>query len=106
MRHSDAVNRVRLALSDMGAISVPYTIGSFRPLDSDRVVKIGIPGVADVLACHRGRAVAVEVKVGRDAHRENQRNFKAAWEAQGGIHVLARFTDEIDGVATLKEALA
>ena len=102
MKHSDALNRIRLALSDAGAISIPYTVGMFRALDSERVIKVGIDGVSDVLACHRGRFIAVEIKVGRDTQRENQRHFQAAIEAQGGIYVLARFTDTEDGIETLR----
>lgn len=105
LRHSDAVNRIRLELSDMGAISIPYTVGAFRQLEADRVVKVGVPGVADVLACHRGRFVACEIKVGPDRQRPEQKNFQAAIEAQGGIYVLARFDDKQDGVETLRRAL-
>lgn len=105
MRHSDAVNKIRLAISDLGGISIPYTVGAFRALDSERVVKVGLPGVSDVVACVRGRFVGVEIKCDRDQQRPEQKNFQAAIEAQGGLYVLARFTDKEDGVATLKGAL-
>lgn len=105
MRHSDACNRIRLAISDMGAISIPYTVGAFRALDNDRVVKVGLPGVSDVLACYRGRMVAIEIKVGRDRQRPEQQRFQTAIEENGGLYVLARFTDSEDGVETLKRAL-
>ena len=106
MKHSDAIAKVRLAITELGGISVPYTVGMFRTMDGERVVKVGIDGVSDVLACISGRFVGVEVKVGRDQHRDNQKSFKAAVERAGGVHVLARFTDKEDGVKTLNEAIA
>jgi hypothetical protein len=40
MKHSDAVNRIRLAVSEMGGLSVPYTVGMFRTLEDERRIKI------------------------------------------------------------------
>lgn len=90
----------------MGAVSIPYTVGVFRALEDERVVKVGLPGVSDVLACYRGRFLGVEVKVGRDTQREGQGTFQEALERAGGLYILARFTDAEDGVATLKKRLA
>ena len=106
LRHSDAVNLARLTLSELGAISLPSTVGTFRQLDDDRVVKVGIPGVADIIACYHGRFVAVEVKVARDIQRKTQKPFQTAIERAGGIYILARFTGRADGRETIKEALA
>lgn len=105
MRHSDACNRIRLAISDMGAISIPYTVGMFRQMEDERHVRVGLPGVSDILACHRGRFIAVEVKVNRDRQRPEQRRFQAAIEENGGLYILARFTDSEDGVETLRRVL-
>lgn len=105
-RHSDALNRVRLALSDLGAITLPQTVGMFTAQGSDRPVRIGLPGTADLIACWKGRFIACEIKVGPDRQRPEQKNFQAAIEAQGGLYILARFTDTQDGIATLKERLA
>ncbi len=105
MRHSDAVNRIRLALSDLGAISLPQTVGVFQAQGSERPLRIGLPGTADIIACYRGQFLAVEVKVDGDRQRPEQKHFQAAIKAQGGIYVLARFTDTLDGCETLREAL-
>jgi hypothetical protein len=106
MKHSDAVNRIRLAVSEMGGLSVPYTVGMFRTLEDERRIKIGREGVSDVLACIGGRFVAVEVKVNRDVWRDEQRDFAQAVKAAGGRYVLVRFDERTDGVETLKRALA
>jgi hypothetical protein len=106
VRHSDACNLIHLAISELGGRSIPYTVGRFRALDSERVIKVGQDGTADILACVRGRFVAVEVKVDRDPQRDDQKIFQAAFEKAGGLYVLARFTDRgEDGVATLQRAL-
>jgi hypothetical protein len=106
LRHSDAVNMIRLAISELGGLSVPYTVGNFRAMDSERVIKVGQPGTSDVLACFRGRFLGVEIKVGGDTQRDKQGSFQRAVEAAGGIYVLAKFTRSEDGVETLKRVLA
>jgi hypothetical protein len=124
MKHSDAISKIRLALADMGAISLPQTVGMFydpatvariaeqsakagRPvMGNARPIRIGLPGTSDIIACHKGRWLGVEIKVDRDQQRPEQKNFQAAIEAQGGLYVLARFTDTLDGVETLRRALA
>ena len=106
MNHSSAVNRIRLAVSALGGVSIPYTVGSFRAMDSDRVIRVGLPGVSDILACIGGRFIAVEVKVGRDTQRDEQKSFQAAAEKAGALYVLAKFTDKEDGVVTLKAAVS
>jgi hypothetical protein len=105
LNHSSAVNRIRLAVSELGGVSVPYTVGAFRALDSERVVKVGLPGVADIIACIDGRAVFIEVKVGADTQRNEQKSFQAAAEKAGALYVLAKFTDKHDGVEILRAAL-
>jgi hypothetical protein len=106
VRHSDCCNRIRLAISELGGLSVPYTVGLFRTLEDERRVKVGREGVADILACIGGRFVAVEVKVDRDRQRPDQIAFQRAIEAASGLYVLAKFSDKEDGVATLREAVA
>lgn len=106
MKHSDACNRIRLAVSEMGGIALPYTTGMFRQMDGDRPVKVGREGASDIVACIDGRFVAIEVKVGFDDWRDEQQAFAAAARKAGGIYVLARFAGHLDGVATLRAALA
>ena len=55
-------------------------------------------GVSDILACYRGRLVAVEVKVGRDRLSPEQDGFLKNIRHAGGIAFVARdfesFTDQ------------
>jgi hypothetical protein len=103
--HSDACNRIRLAVSELGGISVPYTVGTFRAMDRDRPVRIGTPGVSDILACINGKFYGIEVKVNRDKQRPEQASFQAAIEKAGGVYVLAKFSDKEDGVQCLLNTL-
>lgn len=105
IRHSDAVNMIRIAISEMGGVALPYTVGKFRALDSNRVVKVGIEGVSDIVACIGGKFIGVEVKVEGDRHREGQKTFRDAIEKAGGKYILARFSARENGVETLKCSL-
>jgi hypothetical protein len=105
LKHSDACNEIHLAVSALGGVSVPCTVGKFRRLYSDDVVKIGIPGTSDVLACINGKFYGIEVKVDRDRQRPEQATFQAAVERAGGVYVLAKFDHKNDGVEILKGAL-
>lgn len=88
MTHTAEANRIRLAVSERGGLVVPYTVGSFRAMDNDRIVKVGVPGVSDLIGCIDGRAWFIEVKVGRDRQREEQARFQAAVERAGGRYVM------------------
>jgi hypothetical protein len=105
MKHSDACNRIRLAVSEMGGIALPYTTGMFRQMDGDRPVKVGREGASDIIACIGGKFVAIETKVGCDVWRDDQQLFADAVRKAGGLYVLARFSDTEDGVETLRAAL-
>lgn len=60
-------------------------------------------GVADVIGCVRGRAVAIEVKAGRDTLRPAQVNFRDQWVRAGGIWILARSLEQ--GMKDLREKI-
>jgi hypothetical protein len=92
--HSDLVNEVTLALSDMGALAWKNATGALRDA-SGRMVRYGCIGSPDVLACLAGRFVGVECKVGRDRQRTEQRAFAAATERAAGLYILARSVDDV-----------
>lgn len=47
-------------------------------------------GVADVLACYRGRMVAVEIKIGKDRLSPEQAGFLANLQHVGGLTFVAK----------------
>lgn len=99
LRHSDAANLCRLEASRLGGMLLPMTNGLFWPVErgkpaaNGRPVRIGRTGAADLIGTINGRAVACEVKVGRDRQRPDQKRFQAAWEAAGGVYVISRDGD-------------
>jgi hypothetical protein len=101
MKHSDACNLVRLAVSEAGGLALPYNTGALEDANG-RLIKFGLPGASDLIACVAGRAFFIEVKVGKDAWRTEQRKFADAVERTGGRYVLARFPG---GIETVKAAL-
>lgn len=54
------------------------------------VIRANVAGCADILCCHRGRFVAIEVKTAAGRQSEQQRRFQRAVENAGGIYVIAR----------------
>lgn len=60
-----------------------------------RWITFGLKGSADIIGACRGRAIAIETKRPRGGKWEDQqRRFASAWEAAGGLYILARSVDD------------
>lgn len=103
--HADCVNLIRLTVSELGGLPLPYTVGMFQALESDRKVKVGLKGVSDTICCYRGQFVAIEAKLGKDPWRDDQRKFAASVERSGGRYILVRWDGQENGIETLKREL-
>lgn len=90
MTHADLVNRLLLAVSPLG-MAWSNSTGALK--NEGRMIRYGLPGSSDILACINGRMIGIEAKVGRDAWRQKQRDFAAALTRAGGVYILARSTD-------------
>lgn len=53
------------------------------------------PGISDFIGIHQGRPVAIEAKAGKGRLTRAQVEFKADWEAAGGIFIEARGPDDV-----------
>lgn len=53
-------------------------------------------GVPDLLCCMAGQMVAIEIKVGRDALRPDQKREKLALEAAGALYIIAASVDDVE----------
>lgn len=93
MTHSDLVNEILLYLAPLGLCWNNNT-GAFRN-PAGQLVRFGLKGSADILACIKGRFVAIEVKVGRDRLRPAQKAFAEAVVRSGGIVILARSLEDV-----------
>jgi hypothetical protein len=65
-----------------------------------RLVRYGLVGSPDILACIKGRFVGIECKVGRDWQKPAQKAFAAALTRAGGIYLLARSVDDVTACLT------
>lgn len=93
MTHSDLVNDILLTVSPHG-LAWNNNTGALKD-QTGRLVRYGLPGSSDVLACIRGRFVGIEAKVGRDRQRTNQQDFSNAVHQAGGIYILARSVEDV-----------
>lgn len=94
-----------VALTDL--IRATNTAGAIAALQAVRRQGIGVTGEADVQAilppC--GRAVGVEVKVGRDRPSAPQLHWAEKFAEAGGVYVLAHFGDADEAKARIVAAL-
>jgi hypothetical protein len=90
MTHGDLVNRLLLAVSPLG-LAWSNNTGALK--NEGRMIRYGLPGSADILACVNGRMIGIEAKVGKDQWRQKQKDFAAALDRAGGTYILARSTD-------------
>ncbi len=104
MTHADLVNRLLLAVSPLG---LAWSNATGAAKVDGRMLRYGLPGSADILACVDGRMIGIEAKVGRDAWRPKQRAFADALNRAGGVYILARSTDGTgdDAVAATLDAI-
>ena len=66
-----------------------------RPLYSDRVVRFGVKGMADLSGIlNDGRRLEIEVKALHGKQSDEQRAFQRMIEKFGGVYILARSADE------------
>lgn len=102
--HAELVNRLLLAVSPLG-LAWSNSTGALKA--DDRLIRYGLPGSSDIIACVDGHFFGIEAKVGADAWRPKQRAFAEAVTRAGGTYVLARSTDGTgdDAVAMTLEAI-
>lgn len=105
MNHSEAINVALLTLSELGCLAARRDVGLFRD-HRGNPRRIGITGEADIQGTMPGgRSIAVEVKTGNATQTADQKRWQAAFEARGGLFVLARFNARVDGAETIRHAV-
>lgn len=99
-------NEILLALSENGILAMRQMVGKFRPIYSDHVINIGIPGMADIGAIVPtvitqdmvgrtiGVAAQIEVKTLTGTQQKNQRLWELAVQNRGGLYFVARSPDD------------
>lgn len=98
--HTALVNSIRIKLSELGCIALPYITADLRPLVGQGRIKVGLKGVSDIIACtNKGRFVAVEVKTGTGRLSLEQAAFRDAVISRGGIFIEARQVQDLEVLA-------
>ena len=82
--HGDLVKAVRKLIHEHGGFCFKNWGGP-----------MGTKGVSDLIGVFRGRAVAIEVKAGKDRLTEDQAVFLRRWQEAGGIGLEARSVTEV-----------
>lgn len=93
--HTDLVNRIRLYLSEIGAMSVPVDTPGLLYTRDGRPAKFGTKGALDIAATIKGRAVWIDAKTGTDRLKPAQIKFAEAQERAGGIAFAARSVEDV-----------
>jgi hypothetical protein len=94
-RHTDLVNRIRLYLSEIGAVSVPVDTPGLLYTRDGRPAKFGTKGALDIAATFKGRAIWIDAKTGRDRLKPAQVKFCEAQERAGGIAFAAWSVEDV-----------
>ena len=69
--------------------------GVARSLDSQRIIKYGLQGSADIIGLiSDGRFIAIECKTGSAKQSPKQVKFQLAVERFGGVYILAKSVDD------------
>lgn len=93
--HDDLVRKIRLYLSEIGALSVKIDTPGLLFDKAGRPVKLGRKGVLDIAACVKSRFVAIDAKIGRDNLKPDQAKYAAAVERSGGVAFAAWSVDDV-----------
>lgn len=93
--HTDLVNRIRLYLSEVGAVSVPVDTPGLLYTRNGTPAKFGTKGALDIAATLKGRAIWIDAKTGRDRLKPAQVKFCEAQERAGGIAFAAWSVDDV-----------
>ena len=97
-KHQILVNEILCVLSKNKNIRVwANNTGSAMSFDSERILKYGLVGSADILGivAPNGTMLCVEVKTGAGVQSEAQKRFQEMITSRGGIYTLARSVDDI-----------
>lgn len=81
--------------NNTGAIAASYK-------GKERFIRFGTPGNADIILCHEGRFIALEVKSPQGKQSDTQKIFEANLRQAGGYYFICRSLDDaLDALITL-----
>jgi hypothetical protein len=96
--HTDLVNRIRLYLSEIGAMSVPIDTPGLLYTRDGRPAKFGTKGALDIAATLKSRAIWIDAKIGRDRLKPDQVKFCEAQRRAGALAFAAWSVEDVRNV--------
>jgi len=93
-REKDILRAVRQYLDLRRVLYLRNNSGALRDA-SNRPVRFGQPGSADLILCHNGRFVSVEVKGPAGRLSEAQLYWAGSVRAAGGVALVVRSVEEL-----------
>lgn len=94
MSETDVMRSILVAVSGLpGGLFWRQNVG-VGVAPGKRVIRFGLPGMADIGGIYRGRHVEIEVKAERGRQSRQQQRWQRAVERAGGVYILARSPHE------------
>ena len=105
MNHNDAVNQARLTAASVGWKVFRREVGLFYDRRGNPR-RVGTEGEGDLQGWRvgDGRATAIEVKTGNARRTKEQKRWGESFVRDGGIYVVARYSDTEDGDEAIRAA--
>lgn len=93
---------LNVALPDDATWMHPANGGYRTKVEAAIFKRMGVkPGAADLIFCHQGRALAIELKIGKGVQSSAQAAWQDSWEAAGGKYAICRSLESV--IDTLTE---
>ena len=96
---ADVLAETMLALSRIRALVMRNNSGALRDAQG-RLVRFGMKGSADIIACYQGRFVAVECKQQGKRPSPDQVRYAVAVRNAEGIYVVVRSKEDAEFLAS------
>jgi hypothetical protein len=101
MREQDIQTKIMRMLQQHPNVAFAYvtSTGTFKGMSGGRPIKIGFPGLADIIGMMRdGRLFAIEVKMPKKKPTQDQLDFLEMVSDNGGIGIWVDNVDSVDYV--------
>ena len=96
MTHGELVNIVLVRFSKP-QLRVWKSVTGVYETEAGVKVRVGLKGSADILGIRSdGKMVCIEIKVGADRQRPEQKSFETMINLMGGIYTIVRETDDLE----------
>ena len=90
----DIQNDILVAVSSLPQCMVWRANSGVGVTPQGRPLRCNVPGCADIIGVYRGRGIGIEVNTPIGRQSETQRNFQRAWQAAGGLYIVAHSAED------------